>query len=73
MLYKSENKIYVFASNKYFELENKNNNLVPSNNKKYELKNKKEISYEDALRFLQKDKDIEVKEDKNKSTGLFAD
>lgn len=56
MLYKSENKIYVFAASKYFEIENINNNLVPKKNvKKYELKNKVEISYEEALKFLQKD------------------
>lgn len=71
MLYKSENKIYVYAASKYFEIENINNNLVPKkNDKKYDLKNKVEISYEDALKFLQKDSSKE--QDKNKSLDTLA-
>lgn len=58
MLYKSNNDIYVFANNKYYKVEVVKDNLVPAKKAKYELENKFEISYEDAMKFLKKDKGV---------------
>lgn len=56
MLYIEDNKIYVFANNKYYELELVGKDLVPAKNKqpKIALKQRVEISYEDALKTFQK-------------------
>jgi hypothetical protein len=56
MLYIEDNKIYVFANNKFYELQLVGKDLVPAKDKepKMALKNKVEISYEDAIKRLKK-------------------
>lgn len=52
MIYKSNDKVYIFANNKYYELRVDKDNLVPAEKAIYELKPKYEISYQDAMKLL---------------------
>lgn len=56
MLYKSNEDIYIFANNKYYKVEVVKDNLVPAKEAKYKIENKFEITYQDAIEHLKKDK-----------------
>lgn len=52
MIYEYNKNVYVYANNKYYMLELKNDNLVPTKKVEYELPKGKKITSAEAIKIL---------------------
>lgn len=57
MLYLYKNSVYIKANNKYFKVEYTNNDIKPTKDELYSIDTSKPISYEEAIKILNKKND----------------
>ena len=62
MLYEMNNKIYIYANNKYYEIELKNGSIFPTSKYVLSLENAAQVTLEQAMNKLSKLEDREDNE-----------
>lgn len=73
MLYEMNNKIYIYANNKYYEIELKDGSIFPTTKYVLSLENAVEVTVEEAMKKLSKST-LEDKEDNEfKLTRRYKD